>query len=67
MSDSIFALFLGFGFIWILMGVGGMFLLMKSQNQPLRFNRDGILVFLPIVLVFLIALSFGAVVLAKSG
>lgn len=67
MSDSIFALFLGFGFIWILMGVGGMVLLMKSQNQPLRFNRDGILVFLPIVLVFLIALSFGAVVLAKSG
>ncbi|MGR3275785.1 hypothetical protein HRE53_11925 [Acaryochloris sp. 'Moss Beach'] len=67
MSDSIFALFLGFGFIWIMMGVGGMVLLMKSQNQPLRFNRDGILVFLPIVLVFLIALSFGAVVLAKSG
>lgn len=67
MSDSIFALFLGFGFIWILMGVGGMVLLMRSQNQPLRFNRDGILVFLPIVLVFLIALSFGAVVLAKSG
>lgn len=49
------------------MGLGGMALLMKSQNQPLRFNRDGILVFLPIVLVFLIALSFGAVVLAKSG
>lgn len=49
------------------MGVGGMILLMKSQNQPLRFNRDGILVFLPIVLVFLIALSFGAVVLAKNG
>lgn len=67
MSDSIFALFLGFGFIWIMMGVGGVVLLMRSQNQSLRFNQDGLLVFLPILLVFLIALSFGAVVLVKSG
>ncbi|WP_299487901.1 hypothetical protein [Acaryochloris sp. IP29b_bin.137] len=67
MSDQIFALFLGFGFIWVMMGVGGMVVLMRSQNQPLRFNQDGLLVFLPILLVFLIALSFGAVVLAKSG
>ncbi|WP_299414511.1 hypothetical protein [Acaryochloris sp. IP29b_bin.148] len=66
MSDSIFVLFLGFGFIWIMMGMGGMVLLMKSQNQSLRFNRDGILVALPILLVFLIALSFGAVMLAKG-
>lgn len=49
------------------MCVGGMVVLMRSQNQPLRFNRDALLVFLPILLVFLVALSFGAVVLAKSG
>ena len=67
MADSVFALFLGFAFIWILMGVGGIALLMRSQNQSLRFNRDAILVFLPILLVFLLALSFGAVMLTKGG
>lgn len=67
MSDAIFALFLGFAVIWILMGMGGMVLLMKSQNQPLRLNADALLVALPILLVFLIGLSFGAIVLAKGG
>jgi len=49
------------------MGIGGVILLMRSQNQPLRFNKDALLVFLPILLVFAIALSFGAVMLAQSG
>lgn len=67
MSGSIFALFLGFALIWILMGIGGIVLLMRSQDQPLRFNTDAVLVALPIVVVFVIALSFSAVVLAKGG
>lgn len=49
------------------MGVGGIALLMRSQNQSFRFNQDAILVFLPILLVFLIALSFGAVMLTTGG
>lgn len=56
--------------IWIHLdphGSGGYGFADEVSKPTLRFNRDGILVFLPIVLVFLIALSFGAVVLAKSG
>ena len=57
------------------MGFGGIVLLMRlpeagqkpSQNQSLRLNADALLVSLPILIVFLIALSFGTVMLAKGG
>lgn len=62
MEDSTFALFLGFACLWVLLGIGGIVLLLKSEQQSLQV-RQGLLVMLPIVIPFLIALIVGTLAL----
>ncbi|MCG9892310.1 MAG: hypothetical protein MH252_14710 [Thermosynechococcaceae cyanobacterium MS004] len=61
MQDSPFSIFLAFGFLWILMGVGGLFWLAKSDRQSLSIDPIALLVALPILLAFAVALGIGAI------
>jgi hypothetical protein len=60
MQDSPFIFFLGFGFLWVLMGLGGLYLILKSNGQSLKSNPAVLIVFIPIVIAFIGALTFGA-------
>ncbi|MGB7415691.1 MAG: hypothetical protein WA902_15910 [Thermosynechococcaceae cyanobacterium] len=65
MNDSAFAFFLGFAGLWILLGIGALILLLKMDGQPIKVGPQGLLVALPIVIPFLLALFFGAVSLSR--
>ena len=58
MQDSAYTLFIIFGCIWILMGVAAVIALLKSENQELRFGKWGLIVALPIVIPFILALLY---------
>ncbi len=60
MQDSAFGFFLGFAFLWILLGIGAVILLLKMDGQEIKVGKQGLLVALPIVIPFLLALIFGA-------
>ena len=61
MSDYTFALFLGFSGIWILLGIGAIYWIMKMENKTFSVSKEMILVSLSIVLPFAIALWIGQV------
>lgn len=65
MNDSAFAFFLGFAGLWILLGIGAMVLLLKMEGQPIKVGSQGLLVALPIVIPFVLALCFDAVSLSQ--
>lgn len=48
--------FFAFGIIWIVMGIIAVIALLKSDNQPVRFGKWGLLVALPIIIPFVAAL-----------
>ncbi|MEO0377568.1 MAG: hypothetical protein AAF329_23795 [Cyanobacteria bacterium P01_A01_bin.17] len=60
MADSTFAFFLGFAFLWIVLGAGALILLLKADGQDVKIGKQGLLVALPIVIPFVLALIFGA-------
>ncbi|MBD2356631.1 hypothetical protein H6G41_18705 [Tolypothrix sp. FACHB-123] len=61
MDDSIFVIFLAFGFLWLLMGVGGWIAFLKSEGEEIKFGKWGLIVAIPILLPIIIALIIGAV------
>lgn len=61
MTDSTFALFLGFAILWVILGAGALILLLKSDGQEIKIGKQGLLVALPIVIPFILALIFGAI------
>lgn len=63
MQDSTYAFFLGFAGLWILLGIAGLVLLYKNEKQERAINTQVLLVGLPIVIPFLLALIFGAIAL----
>ena len=58
MQDSAYTLFIIFGCLWILMGAAAVIALLKSENQELRFGKWGLIVALPIVIPFILALLY---------
>lgn len=58
MRDSSYALFIGFACIWIAMGAAAVIALLKSDNQEVRLGKWGLIVGLPIVLPFVLALLY---------
>lgn len=58
MSDSVFIIFIIFGFIWILMGVIAVIALFKSEGQSVRFDKSGLIVFIPIIVPIVIVLLY---------
>ena len=61
MEESIFIIFLAFGFLWILMGAVGWIAFIKSEGQEIRFGKWGLLVTLSIIIPIIVALSYGTV------
>ncbi|RCJ24728.1 hypothetical protein A6770_03460 [Nostoc minutum NIES-26] len=61
MQDSVFIIFIVFGFIWVLMGVVGLIALFKSEGQEIRFDKSGLIVFLPIIIPIAIVLLYQVV------
>lgn len=61
MQDSVFVIFLAFGFIWILIGVAGLIAFLKSEGEEIRFGKWGLIVAVPIIIPIVITLIIGAV------
>lgn len=59
-EDAAYTVFFAFGIIWIIMGTIGVIALLKSNNQPIRFGKWGLLVALPIVIPLIAALVIAA-------
>ncbi|GAB1545351.1 hypothetical protein NUACC21_80270 [Scytonema sp. NUACC21] len=60
MQDSQFLIFIIFGCIWILMGVGGWIAVLKSEGEEIRFGKWGLIVAIPIVIPIIFTLIIGA-------
>lgn len=58
--DAGYSLFLGFGILWITLGIGAIVLFMRSENIPLRFDKWALVVVLPIVIPLIAALVIAA-------
>lgn len=58
MQDSVFIIFIVFGLIWVLMGVVGLIAFFKSDGQPLRFDKWGFIVAVPIIVPIVIVLLY---------
>jgi hypothetical protein len=55
-GDAAYTIFFGFGIVWVLMGFAALTALLKSDNQPIRFGKWGLIVTLPVVIPFVAAL-----------
>ncbi|WP_414582927.1 hypothetical protein [Scytonema sp. PCC 10023] len=60
MNDSVFVIFIAFGCLWILMGVGGWIALLKSEGEEIKFGKWGLIVAIPILIPIIVALIIGA-------
>ncbi|BAZ24163.1 hypothetical protein NIES4073_50550 [Kalymmatonema gypsitolerans NIES-4073] len=60
MNDSMFVIFIAFGCLWILMGVGGWIALLKSEGEEIKFGKWGLIVAIPILIPIIVALIIGA-------
>ncbi|OUL37385.1 hypothetical protein BV372_02100 [Nostoc sp. T09] len=58
-QDSVFVIFLAFGFIWLLMGVGGWIALLKSEGEEIKVGKWGLIVAIPILIPIIITLIIG--------
>ncbi|MBD2472047.1 hypothetical protein [Nostoc sp. FACHB-145] len=58
MQDSIFIIFIGFGLIWAVMGVVAVVAFFKSDGQPLRFDKWGLIVAIPIIVPIVFVLLY---------
>lgn len=61
MQDSVFVIFLVFGFIWILMGVVGWIAFLKSEGEEIKFGKWGLIVAIPILIPLIVALGISMV------
>lgn len=59
MEDSIFIIFLAFGFLWILIGAIGWIVFLKSEGEEIKVGKWGLLVALSIIIPIIITLSYG--------
>lgn len=61
MEDSVFVIFIIFGFIWILIGAIGWIAFLKSEGEEIQVGKWGLVVAIPIIIPIIAALVFGAV------
>ena len=65
-QNAQYAVFLGFGLLWVVMGAVGVIALLKSDNQPIRFGKWGLVVTVPIVVPLIAAFAIAAFLSARS-
>jgi len=58
MQDAGYTVFMGFGGLWVLMGIVAVIVLFKSDGQKLRFGKWGLLVAIPIILPIALVLLY---------
>lgn len=61
MDNSIFVIFIAFGCIWLLMGVGGVIGLMRMEGREIKIGKTALVVALPIILPIIITLTYAAI------
>ncbi|QIR39686.1 hypothetical protein HCG51_25210 [Tolypothrix sp. PCC 7910] len=59
MDDSIFIIFLSFGFLWLVMGVVGWIAFLKSEGEEIKLGKWGLVVAIPILIPIIITLIIG--------
>jgi hypothetical protein len=59
-QNAQYAVFLGFGLLWVVMGTVAVIALLKSDNQPIRLGKWGLLVAVPIVVPLVAAFAIAA-------
>jgi hypothetical protein len=58
MQDAGYTVFMGFGGLWVLMGIVAVTFLFKSDGQKLKFGKWGLLVAIPILVPIALVLSY---------
>ncbi len=58
MEDAGYTVFIGFGSLWVLMGIAATIALLKSDGQKLRFGKWGLLVAIPIIVPIVLVLTY---------
>ena len=58
MQDVGYTVFMGFGGLWVLMGIAAVIFLLKSDGQKLRFGKWGSLVAIPILVPIALVLTY---------
>lgn len=60
-ENAAYTVFFAFSLIWVAIGVVGVIALLKSENQPIRLGKWGLLVSLTTIIPFAAALIVGAI------
>lgn len=58
MQDPAYTVFIGFGCIWIVMGIVAVVLLFRSDNQEIKFGKWGLVVGIPIIIPIVLVLLY---------
>ena len=58
MQDAGYTVFIAFGALWVLMGIGATIALFKSDGQKLKFGKWGLLVAIPILVPIVLVLTY---------
>ncbi|MGB7711074.1 MAG: hypothetical protein WBL95_16335 [Microcoleus sp.] len=58
MEDAGYKVFIGFGLLWVLMGITAVIVLFKSDGQKIRFGKWGLLVAIPIIVPIVLVLTY---------
>ena len=58
MEDAGYTVFMGFGAVWVIMGIVAVTFLFKSDGQKIRFGKWGLLVAIPILVPIALVLLY---------
>jgi uncharacterized membrane protein HdeD (DUF308 family) len=58
MQDAGYTVFIGFGFLWVLMGIIAVITLLKSDGQKIQLGKWGLLVAIPILVPIVLVLTY---------
>jgi hypothetical protein len=53
-----YKVFIGFGLLWVLMGITAVIVLFKSDGQKIWFGKWGLLVAIPIIVPIVLVLTY---------
>ncbi|BAZ32624.1 hypothetical protein NIES4074_51300 [Cylindrospermum sp. NIES-4074] len=60
MNESVFTIFIVFGFLWIFMGTAAVIALLKTDGKEIRIGKTGLIVAIPIIIPIILTLAYAA-------
>jgi hypothetical protein len=60
MNESVFTIFIVFGFLWIFMGTAAVITLLKTDGKEIRISKTGLIVAIPIIVPIILTLAYAA-------